>query len=99
MGKCNCIEQSEKNIIEHLKKQNPDKTYDEDLNRFDDTGFRNTAFSFGGNGGIKFYHEFAIKSTFTKKNGEQSNPKREVINIYPTYCSFCGIKLESDEKH
>lgn len=96
MKRCNCIEETEQKVLNHLIKTHPNKHYDGELNHFDDTGFRNTAISFEENGGTKFYHELVIKSSFTKVNGEESKPKRQVINIYPTYCCFCGIKLTED---
>lgn len=91
---CNCIKEIEKKIIENLKETNPTKTYNEELNRFEGTGFQNIALGMGANGGYKLYHEFKIESSFTKVNGDQSNPKKEAISIYPSFCAFCGVKLD-----
>lgn len=93
MKKCNCIKEVEQKTLKHLIEKNPDKTYNEDLNGFEGTGFDNVAISFGENGGYNFYHKFVVESSLKKVNGEMSKPKKETVNLYPTYCCFCGIKL------
>lgn len=93
MSKCNCIKEVEQKTIAHLKERYPDKTYNEELNGFEGTGLLNQALSMGENGGYKLYHQFAIEVTFTKVNGTQSKPKKETVNIYQTFCPFCGIRL------
>jgi len=98
MAKCNCIKDAELKTIAHLKTNNPNKIYNEDLNGFRGTGFDNVAISFGEGGGYSFYHPFVIETKFQKVNGEISKPKKETVNIYPTYCCLCGIKLNDDEQ-
>lgn len=91
---CNCIKETEQKIIGNLKERFPEKTFNEELNRFQGTGMQNVALSFGENGGHKTYSEFKIESSFEKVNGTQSRPKKETVNIYHSYCPFCGIKKD-----
>lgn len=91
---CNCIDETSKKIIEKLKSDNPEKTYNESLNGFMGTGFANQCVSFSENGGNKLYNEFRIESTFIKTNGDTSKPKKETISIYPSFCCFCGVKFD-----
>jgi len=98
MAKCNCIKETEQKTLDFLKTKHKDKTYNEDLNGFQGTGFQNVAILFGENSGYSFYHPFTVETTFTKVNGEMSKPKKETVNIYPTYCCLCGIKLNDNDQ-
>jgi hypothetical protein len=39
---------------------------------------------------VRLYSNFIIKSTFEKKDGTTSRPQNEHINIFYSYCPFCG---------
>lgn len=44
---------------------------------------------------IRLYATFLIKSTFKKKDGTTSRPRNEHVNVFFSYCPFCGIKLNN----
>lgn len=90
---CNCIEVQEKKIIEHLKQKYPGRKYDEELNGWDGTGFKNQAITFGEDSKTFLYQDFSLKYTFTKVNGDQSKPLKHSLSINPAYCMFCGVKF------
>lgn len=93
---CNCIEIQEKKIADHLSEKFPDREYDKELNSWEGTGFKNKAIIYGSKGGIFLYQEFAIEYTFTKTNGEKSKPKKHTVNFNPSFCIFCGEKLDKN---
>ena len=90
---CNCINEHELRILEHLKKEHPDKNFIEELNSWLGTGFSDTSILFNGNGQRFLRHDFVVKYTFLKKNHQPSTAKKMTINIFPNYCCFCGEKL------
>jgi len=94
---CECIEQVEKNILQKLKDNHPERSYNDALNAFEGTGIQNKASGLTNFGKVFIYHEFKVDYTFTKTNGEQSKMKRQTTSLFPVYCCFCGRKLEKSE--
>nr|WP_294897773.1 hypothetical protein [uncultured Pedobacter sp.] len=92
--RCECIENAEKGAVNMLRKQHPERVYD-DVSTFGDTGFQNLSLSLGEEGGLKLFFEFKTHYTFTKANGEQSAQKTHKISLYPSYCPFCGRDLKT----
>ena len=81
---CNCIAESKKHILEHLVKntRNP-KGY-----KIVESDFDNCSI-FPKN---RLYVNLIITSTFTKKDGATSRPRKQETPVFFTYCPFCGIK-------
>lgn len=88
---CDCITKVETNLLNHLKEQNPTKTYEE-TNSFEGTGFQTKTLLFDSMQ-YALSQEIKVKSSFTKVNGEQSKPKTETFKITHSFCPFCGEKL------
>jgi hypothetical protein len=38
----------------------------------------------------RLYSNYVIESTFQKKDGSASRPKKDSISIFYSYCPFCG---------
>lgn len=38
----------------------------------------------------RLYSNFIIESTFTKKDGTTSKPKKDHVSMFYSYCPFCG---------
>lgn len=88
---CNCVDNLEQNTLDHLKGQYKERSY-EDVSGWSETGLQNVAFGLGEGGCRKPYFLYKSRYTFTKTNGQTSALKTENVNIYPTYCPFCGLK-------
>lgn len=93
---CNCIKEVEKKILAVLQTKYPNKTYSE-VTTFNGLGFQNKTWAFE-TGQILLLHEMRFESTFTKVNGETSQPRKETVNINGSYCIFCGEKSVKDEQ-
>lgn len=93
---CNCIEESQKQIIEFMTKQHtetPDSRFDVI------TGGRYTNAIFQMNGGQlvkRMSNSFEVTGTKKTKKGIIKDV-RKVVSITPPYCCFCGKKIESQE--
>jgi hypothetical protein len=82
---CNCIKVVAKNIVEKMSgREHLPNGY-----KVVDSEWVNKAIF----PKEKLYAEFRITSTFTKVNGSTSKPKNENINIYFSFCPFCGKKI------
>jgi len=94
MANCGCIHQVEKDLIEKFIKENPERDY-EGTNSFDGTGFQSVSYNIKC--GITFHHVFKLAYTYLKTNGQRSTRREyRTNNIFPAYCSFCGLKLDPD---
>lgn len=87
---CNCIKEKELFLHEEIAKKHPNKNFTKDGWK---DGFQNKSFLINHNE-IMIYNEFKMEYTFTKRNGEESVPKNLTAQILPSYCCFCGEKLE-----
>ena len=45
---------------------------------------------------VRLYSDFIIESTFEKKDGTTSKPKKENVSIFYSYCPFCGKPYENE---
>ena len=95
MENCTCIPNVNVNTLNKLKELHPDRTYEPASLYGSENGLQNVAFSFGDNSGPRVYFNYKSRFTFTKTNGQTSAPKTENINIYATFCPFCGAKIEN----
>jgi len=43
---------------------------------------------------VRLYANYTFKTSFTKKDGNTSQPKNGYVSIFFTYCPFCGKKYE-----
>lgn len=94
MAKCGCIEKVEKDLIEKFTQEHPNRDYEE-TSSFGGTGFQSLSYNFEI--GTTFHHEFKLAYTYLKTNGQRSTRKEyRTVNMFPTYCSFCGVKLNED---
>lgn len=39
---------------------------------------------------VRLYSNYIIESTFEKKDGSTSRPKKDHVTIFYSYCPFCG---------
>lgn len=39
---------------------------------------------------VRLYSNYIIESTFEKKDGTTSKPKKDSVSIFYSYCPFCG---------
>lgn len=93
---CDCIEKKNKEIIEHVTKEKAKEGKAVlPLENSYGLGLQNVAFPFneGEISSPRPYIEFEYEYTFVKKNGERSGVKKQSVNIFPTYCCFCGKKI------
>ena len=87
---CNCITETEDKLFAHIKEKYPERTLVHDS----EEGLQNTAFTFGTEedpGGTKLFIPFQYRYTFEKKNGATSAIKKESVNMFFTFCPFCGV--------
>jgi hypothetical protein len=89
---CKCLQVSEDNAIEHISKKLSERYSGFELNK-EDSGYINKVLSFS-TGGLHLIMPFEVRYTFQKKDGTRSSGKVEKTSIFPTFCPFCGIKIE-----
>jgi hypothetical protein len=87
---CDCIDKLEKKFGDHIT--------NELNNRFKavqiiEYGFVNKSLIPAG----QIYVEMEAKYSFIKKDGNLSNPKKKTVNVFFTFCPFCGQKLNISE--
>lgn len=87
---CNCIEKSEAKILTHLRDKHPDwiikdAHYKNKALMMDLEPMRNC-----------LYFEFGYEYSFPKVNGSMSKPKNMTVSITPSFCPFCGVKMNND---
>lgn len=88
---CDCIKTTQEKTFDYINKQHPERTIVSDSQE----GFQNTALTFGTTdkpGGIKMFIPFKYFYTFQKKDGSTSAVKSETVNMFFTFCPFCGKK-------
>lgn len=88
--KCTCKEDVEKELLESVKKTNPD--FENVSARLDGYGF----FLEGNAMKQKPKSTARIQYTYKLKNGN-SRHKTESISISVSFCPFCGISLNDDK--
>jgi hypothetical protein len=85
---CNCIETTEKRVLEHIKTQNPDWNITE-------SGYKNLVLAFDEEPSATYIMmPFEFTFTFSKVNGTQSKPRTKQISMKGEYCTFCGKKFK-----
>lgn len=90
---CNCIEEVEQRMLVHMQEYFPDRKYETELPyRSTKIGIRNPKALV--NSRIVLIMEMGLRYTTTKKSGAQSAPKTHLFNIHPTFCCFCGDKID-----
>lgn len=91
---CNCIIEKKNFLFEKIAERNPDKNFTK--NGYKD-GFQNESFLIEHNE-IVLPNIFNMEYTFTKKDGTQSKPRNLTTSIVPTFCCFCGEKIEYEKR-
>lgn len=85
--KCNCIETHEKAILDKVKASNENVKGFELIKEecsFDTVSYLPKH---------QLFVQYNARYTKTKVNGKTSLPATKKVNIFFTYCPFCGIKL------
>jgi hypothetical protein len=89
---CNCIEESVKKTTEHLtglvnKHRN-------EIYELESSDYENKAFTFGEKTDLLIAMPFEFVYVRRKVNGMKENKFTTMkVSILPTYCPFCGIKI------
>ncbi|TGE07740.1 hypothetical protein [Hymenobacter fodinae] len=86
---CNCIKESEEQILAHLTERDKGKAI---ISK--GAGFLNVAISFGKGPAQRGYDEFEYKTTRIKNDGSTGATQKKITCMYHTYCPFCGVKIE-----
>ncbi len=82
---CNCITEIEKRVKEEYAQQYPALRH---------VGFSNKALMLEGKvTGMTLFQPIDIDYIKIAKSGREQN-KTEVVRMIPSYCPFCGEKLE-----
>ena len=89
---CNCLINLKKNLLKDITELSTEKDF-----KILEGDFLNRALTFDPSD-VKIYLEFKYISTFTRANGETSKPKSKTVNIFPTYCPFCGKEYKKKKK-
>lgn len=90
---CNCIKETEIDILERLSKVNKDFK-DKKITRAE---FENSCFDFMNEGREQLYSVIGIEYDYKNKKGEMKH-KKESINLSYRYCPICGEKYEEDRQ-
>lgn len=80
----------QEDVLAKLKETHPERTYEE-------VGLWSTGLehrTFGG--GV--YFPYKANFTFVKKNGHTSIQKSHTVNVYPSFCPFCGKSLNEESE-
>lgn len=87
---CNCLEKSEKLIQEKLTEKNTakDSSYKIVNGKWERQSFYPVT---------RLYSDYIIESTYQKKDGSASKPKKQSIAILYSYCPFCGIEYPNSK--
>lgn len=92
MPHCDCLEKSEKNLIDFLKTNFKESGKNIAAYNDEESGYVNKVLSFGDEGGWKLVMPFELLYTPIKANGEKGREVKYKTSIFPTYCPFCGEK-------
>lgn len=88
---CTCLDDVLKKHVEYQT----EKHKDWDIT---DADWLNKGWNLSGRGNpINIGYQIKVEYTFTKVNGQTSQPKSETSSIYGTHCTFCGKKFIDDE--
>lgn len=89
---CKCIENIEAKVLDKMQQDNAGK------GNIKDAQMQNRGLSFDPDfGGWFTYQEIEYKLTPLKKDGTYGRKVTKKINIYHTYCPFCGTKIKSEK--
>ncbi len=80
---CDCIPKLAENIKEKIKKDKSER-----VKGFNLIKGNWEHYSFYPK--TRLYSDFIIESTFEKKDGSTSKPKKDSVSIFYSYCPFCG---------
>lgn len=84
---CNCIKEVKERFLKH-KLDDPKAPEGLEISEVD---FRNYSWF----PKTRLYSELVFESSFIKKtDGKRSKPKKSIVNIFFTYCPFCGQKTQ-----
>lgn len=88
---CNCIKDIETRVLDKTKSENPTWVVRED-------GFENKALFFGKDAVIKLILPIEIDYRVPKKDGNLSIMRHHKVKMMATYCPFCGVLYEPEQK-
>ncbi len=84
---CTCIAKSEATAKEHIEKQNANvKGF-----KITESGFQNKSWY----PETKLYAIFESKANWQRNGQEMPRPKKDTLNIFFTFCPFCGRDLQA----
>lgn len=89
---CKCLEESENNAIDYISEKLQKRFKDVEIDK-EESGYTNKVLSFS-TGSWQLMMPFEVRYTFEKKDGSRSSGKVEKTSIFPTFCPFCGKKIE-----
>jgi len=84
---CDCMQKTSLAIIDHFKKEKEYSGHEVVEAEWEHRSLFPK---------VRMYVCFIIKSTFIKKNGTKSRIQNHHVNIFFTYCPFCGKKIIND---
>ena len=91
MSKCNCFEQSLKNIDAKIREQIPDNVQDVSID------WDNRVFMFSGGDHCPVSHQVKLEYRKVKRNGDPARSMtKDSISILPSYCPFCGREYQGN---
>lgn len=90
---CDCLEKTTKSLREKIK---TDVEREHKVNEWIEPGkYQNKGFSLSG-GPSTIGMPFTVEYRQQKTNGEPAkNVTKKEVNVYPTFCPFCGVKIDS----
>jgi hypothetical protein len=88
---CKCINE----IPELIKKQQLEKPNNPDGFKIVESSWEN--FSLFPK--TRLLTKYEVTSTFTKKDGSTSRPKKNQVTIMFSYCPFCGHEFDAEDKN
>lgn len=96
---CNCIKESADRLYKHFSEKLSEKNITvlgPDASYGCRPGFVQEAITFGGGPySTRLFHEFEYYTQFTKKDQTLSKPKKNIANMFPSFCPFCGKRAAS----
>lgn len=93
---CKCLETTENNAIATISTKLQKRFKAIEVDKIE-SGYTNKVLAFS-TGGWQLMMPFELRYTFEKKDGTRSSGKVEKTSIFPTFCPFCGVKIERKEE-
>jgi hypothetical protein len=86
---CDCLKKVSELAVKHITEKSTLKNFKVESSRWEHKSW------YPSN---RIYTRIEFISTFTKKDGSESKPKKDFISIFFTYCPFCGVKIEEEKE-